>query len=256
MDDLLRDGNAIAGLLQEVFVRRDDHDDAPPASPARQENPIGAHRHYPGAGTCAALPELRRPGGHDRLAARPARGERARRLERRKARLIRRAADGVRSPCVDGCGRRDHRRRPDRRAGLRHAGGRSGGHRRRADRAARPRGGHGRRSPPRWASGASSTGSSAEPASRARLPRARARLRERAPLRAGAGHGELRRASRPSGARERGRPCLDALHGAAAQGPVLGPLAARLLRRPRARDRAGRARPVAGPTWPAPASRR
>ena len=55
MEDLHTDGNAIAGLLQEVFVaevtmtmRR--------CQSCRQENPIGAHRHYPGAGHVLRCP--------------------------------------------------------------------------------------------------------------------------------------------------------------------------------------------------------
>ena len=82
----------------------------------------------------------------------------------------------------------------------------------------------------------------------ARLPRARARLRDRAALRPGAGERQLRPPSRPRAAGARGRARVGTLHGPAPARRLLGPLAERLLRRPRAGDRArGARRVVAGP---------
>ena len=94
--------------------------------------------------------------------------------------------------------------------------------------------GHRHASRPRSASARSSSGS-AEPARRARLPRARARLRRPEPASCSC---RARRATTPhpivACSNDVVRAGLGALHGAAAARSLLGPLAERVLRRPRA----------------------
>ena len=55
MDDLHTDGNAVAGLLQEIFVNEMTATDRVCQS-CGAENAIGAHRAYSGAGTVLRCP--------------------------------------------------------------------------------------------------------------------------------------------------------------------------------------------------------